>query len=268
MKRNLFLIAIFAIFAMGANAQFSEDFSSVTANENVELDGWTNFAEEGTRVFIGKYFADENNYYAQMSAYNSTEASEKAWLITPALTIGGANELTFISKYAFNNADVSSLWISTNFTGDVTSANWTELSFTEPTDGVGGYGAWTGSGSVDLSAYTGQKVNIAFKYTGGDPSATTIWQVDDVMITGTLGLVDLMSTTKIFPNPVSSVLNISSENQISSVELLNVIGQRISTQEVNSQTTTINTANLVKGVYFAKVNNANGTSTITKIVKR
>ena len=38
-------------------------------------------------------------------------------------------------------------------------------------------------GDIDLSSYNG-KIRIAFKYSGGDPSLTTTYQVDEIKILG------------------------------------------------------------------------------------
>lgn len=258
-KSVLFLVAILMMGTLSF-AQLSEDFETVTVDENIALDGWTNYAEEGTRMFIGKYYADEDNSYAQMSAYNSGEASEIAWLVTPSVTVGGDNLLTFRSKYGYNNADVASVWISTDFSGDVTGATWTELtSCVLPTDGDGGYGVWTESGDVDLSTYAGQSVNIAFKYTGGDPDATTTWQVDDVMVSGVVGVEDLMATLNIYPNPATDYITVENANEFNTLKVVNVAGQVVYTTSNLTSNTQVEVSSFQSGVYFIVLEGENGT---------
>lgn len=269
--KKLLLFVFVSVFSLSLFAQVNEDFEdgAVANNEDIAIEGWTNYAEEGTRIFIGKYFADEDNNYAQMSAYNSGEAANVAWLVTPGVTMDATSLLSFRSNAGYQNAEVWSLWISTDYDGsDVLSATWTELAFDEPSAPSNGYGTWTPSGDIDLSAYDGETAFIAFKYTGGDPDATTTWQVDDVVVTGTTGVHNLTAATSIYPNPVRNTLNIKAQSNIASVEILNVIGQRVMTQEAGSANVTVNTESLNNGVYFVKTTNMNGATSITKIIKK
>jgi len=269
MKKGLLLI-LAVILAFGTFAQVNEDFSSVTSDENIVISGWTNYAEAGTRVFIGKYYSTDDNYYAQMSAYNSGEATEIVWLISPTVVADASSSLNFMSKSAYTNSDVFSLWISTDFSGDVSSATWTELTFTEPYDDGSSYGDWTASGNIDLSSYDSQAFNIAFKYTGGDPGATTTWQIDDVVITGTgTGVRELNNSLNIFPNPATSVLNINSNSNINNIIITNVIGQRVmNIDNINENNTSVELASLSNGVYLLNIENVDGTSNIIKFVKK
>ena len=76
-------------------------------------------------------------------------------------------------------------FISTDFDGDVTAANWTEITgVTYSTGNTDGYGdEFMPSGDVDLSAYAGQIVYIAFRYLGADGGITTTYQIDNVSLT-------------------------------------------------------------------------------------
>jgi hypothetical protein len=63
---------------------FSEDFETVTANEDIALTDWANVAEVGTKKWIGKTYNE--NSYAQFSSYSSSSPEENtAWLVTPAI---------------------------------------------------------------------------------------------------------------------------------------------------------------------------------------
>ena len=181
--KKFYNLLFFVLFLV--NSSFgqilSESFSSVTADQNINLIGWNNYAEEGTIVFQGKYDATEDNYYAQMSAIGSGEDSNFVWLVTPPLYLTPGNVLNFRSKSGNTDIDVFSLWISTNYEGNVESASWTELTFTKPTDDGATYGDWQNSGAINLDGYAGSNVNIAFKYMGNDTIAT-VWQIDDVII--------------------------------------------------------------------------------------
>jgi hypothetical protein len=64
------------------------------------------------------------------------------------------------------------------------------------------------------------------------------------------------STISIYPNPVSSELNVSLESSLintSSIELYDMIGNLIITQKVISNTTTLSFFSLAKGIYTIRV---------------
>ena len=48
---------------------------------------------------------------------------------------------------------------------------------------TGGFGDWVSSGNLDLSAFLGKNVRIAFKYTSTTSAAAT-WEIDDFKIKG------------------------------------------------------------------------------------
>lgn len=76
------------------------------------------------------------------------------------------------------------------------------------------------------------------------------------------------SQIKMYPNPASSVLNISAADQvIEKVSILNVLGQEVTSQQPNSNMTSIDVASLQAGVYVVKTM-INGKSSSTRFVKQ
>jgi len=59
--------------------------------------------------------------------------------------------------------------------------------------------------------------------------------------------------TKIFPNPASDFVTVKCSEMITSIQIMNNMGQVIRTVSVNSDVTHIDTSNLSAGVYFVKV---------------
>lgn len=260
MKKVLLLVVAFAMSISLFAQDFTEDFSSATADENIALDGWNNVAVEGTRVFIGKYYDVDDNTYAQMSAYNAGEASEVVYMVTPGLNVSGS-VLTFDTKLAFMVHDPASVKISTDYSGDASAATWTDLTYTHATAPEDGYGDWVASGDVDLSAYDGQMVYIAFVYEGGDPGETTTLQIDNISVTNAaVGINETAAmSVSVYPNPTANFINIS-EN--ANVVLYNISGQEV--LSVNS-TKSVDVSNLQAGVYFANITTVEGT-TVKKVV--
>jgi DNA/RNA endonuclease YhcR with UshA esterase domain len=158
---------------------FQETFSTAAANSAISLSGWTNVATQGSTLWQGKVYS--NNYYAQMSAYSTSQPSVETWLVTPAINLTANAFLSFETARAFAVPSTLTAYISTNFTGNVTTATWTQLSATIAQLADTQY-AFIPSGDVDLSAYTGQNVYVAFKYVGGDNSATMTYRIDNVQV--------------------------------------------------------------------------------------
>ena len=58
---------------------------------------------------------------------------------------------------------------------------------------------------------------------------------------------------KIFPNPANNVLNVTSDDMIHSVTLLDIVGNRVFEQKNDVQSVVINTSELKAGIYFVVV---------------
>jgi len=72
------------------------------------------------------------------------------------------------------------------------------------------------------------------------------------------------SDVKIYPNPAKDFINITSKQQINSIEILEQSGKRIS----ESKDLKINVSQLPKGVYILKIKFSNGSSSIQKLMKQ
>ncbi|MBW2960293.1 DUF5689 domain-containing protein [Mesonia aestuariivivens] len=167
---------------------FTEDFEGETAGVGVYLaiEGWTNVnVNGGERIFEVREFGDSK--YAQTSAYSSDESPYEAWLVTSGVDLSSAANatLSFETKDGYYNGDALTAYISTDFDGDVSTANWTELSGVNYSAGnADGYGDnFVPSGDIDLSAYAGQTVYVGFKYLGASDGVTSTYQIDNISIT-------------------------------------------------------------------------------------
>lgn len=88
-------------------------------------------------------------------------------------------------------------------------------------------------------------------------------------VTGTtedMGVVELNSKSlSVYPNPATDVLNISLKNgEVSNIEITNLAGQNVLTSKANS----VNVSFLPAGVYVVRVKDNNGTTHMSKIVKK
>jgi hypothetical protein len=83
----------------------------------------------------------------------------------------------------------------------------------------------------------------------------------------TLGLQDLDAKGfAAYPNPVQNTLNLRANEQITSVAIFNILGQKVYSANVSALNTTVDMSSYASGAYFVKVN-VGGTEGIVKIVK-
>lgn len=70
-----------------------------------------------------------------------------------------------------------------------------------------------------------------------------------------------------YPNPVTDVLTISYANEISKVQVMNLLGQEVMVKSINATQSQIDMSNLATGSYLVKVTSDNKVKTI-KVIKR
>ncbi len=69
-----------------------------------------------------------------------------------------------------------------------------------------------------------------------------------------------------FPNPVTNILNITLDREITSLSIYNFMGQEVMTKSLNATETALDLSALATGSYFVKVNSGNFGKVI-KIIK-
>jgi len=163
----------------GEVTAINQNFNNVTDNTTINFPGWSNIAQVGSRVWLGRVFS--GNGYAQATSFNSQDPINVMWLITPEITIDQPKELEFKSAVNFWVHEAVEVLVATNYTGNnLSTANWTPIQAR-----LAGQGdtpqEFISSGVVDLSAFTG-KMHIAFKYTGNNSNNTTTFRIDDVVV--------------------------------------------------------------------------------------
>ncbi len=79
-----------------------------------------------------------------------------------------------------------------------------------------------------------------------------------------LSIDEISAETKVYPNPMSDVLHIESNN-VKEVAIFNAVGQQVLFID---NTNEINVESLNEGLYFVKISDKSGNSVVKKIVKR
>ena len=91
--------------------------------------------------------------------------------------------------------------------------------------------------------------------------------IDSIVFDTTLSSADFgnaNTTISLFPNPANDVLNISSSNSISNIEVYNMQGRNVAS---NHNVSNVNVAALGKGAYIVKVVQENGSVVAKRFIK-
>lgn len=134
--------------------------------QNIELDG------------LASVWKLDKSYGWKGSGYSSGNKVTESWLVSPEISLKKSVVPVLKFDIAINYlkgaelANYLNVMISTNYDGDVTLAEWTELKV----EGMPEGDSWDFSTvtPVDLSAYKDQNVRIAFRYRSDAAAATTV----------------------------------------------------------------------------------------------
>ncbi|PWI30647.1 hypothetical protein DI383_04155 [Flavobacteriaceae bacterium LYZ1037] len=162
-----------------------EDFQAAVNNTNFDFPGWTNFSEEGSRVWREKTFS--GNGYIEFSTFGSGDAVNIAWTVTPGIDMSTLDNAFVNFEAAQHHLDspenTLEIFISSDFDGsDVLGATWEPVSANLPTQANSWY-EFVNSGLIDISDYFGT-IYLAFKVTGSgtDETLDGAYQIDNYKI--------------------------------------------------------------------------------------
>ncbi len=165
----------------GGAAIFEEDFEAFGTYAS---EGWDNINISGTSTdwFISSF---SGNTYSRISAFNSDNSEADVWLVTPVINMDATTgeELSFDIQANFDNGTNLSVWVSTDYAGDPTTATWTIIDAAIPVGPSSTFGSFETVGPINISCVDGDAV-FGFFYEGSDPSATTRYHLDNVVVTG------------------------------------------------------------------------------------
>lgn len=169
---------------------FTQDAEGISVEASMYLN--ETFKKDMGSFTIQDVFLNDVNWvwkldsygYMKASAYaNKANHAAESWLVSPVMNFkkSKAPELLFDHACRFRTetpSDNLNVMVSTDYSDDVKTATWTALTVENWTDGT----KWDFiSNKIDLSAYNGQKVTIAFKYVSTDNVAPT-WEVQNVIV--------------------------------------------------------------------------------------
>jgi len=164
-----------------------EDFTGPADNTILEIEGWQNVASQGTAVWKNQIFSGNN--YAEFSSFQSGEAVNVGWLITPGVNLdateGEVLGFDVSQSFVSDAANKLEVLVSTDYDGNaanIATATWQPLNANIPGPSAV-YFEFQESGAIDLSSYTGTAY-IAFRVTGSGTNSSLdgSYQIDNVRI--------------------------------------------------------------------------------------
>jgi len=166
------------------------------AGFNGDLSGFETINVLGSKDWYASGYGDDQ--YAKISAYGN--GINEDWLISPEVDLTSQSNLTLqinqTAKYVSDRWDLLNVLISSNYTGDQATADWDVINIqTLPT---GNDYVFVNSEEIDLIAYEGKKIHIAFKYETTETVAAT-WEINSVTIK-TPGVEGETSNKELFYN--------------------------------------------------------------------
>ena len=142
---------------------------------------WTAVSVVGAQAWTTSNQGNGTNYYAMMNGFSGSAQANEDWLISKEISLAGKTKaaVNFTSdvRYAGNALQV---YATSNYTGNPSTTTWTLLSATLDTN-TAAFGDWVNSGNLNLDAFAGGNVRIAFKYTSTTSAAST-WEIDDFKV--------------------------------------------------------------------------------------
>lgn len=121
----------------------------------------------------------------------------------------------------------------------------------------------SGENSVDLVSGNTYLISV-FSFDNNNTESFDLLAYPDATLSLESSTIE---TFKYYPNPIVNTLTIEAKNTISSIIVFNIVGQKVQMAKPNSLETTINTEDLISGVYFVTIT-TNGSQNTIKVIKK
>lgn len=224
-------------------------------------------------------YEDAGGNVINSNAINLWQNVDREWLLSPIYTIPSGMDYALKVQVAVTNYSFS----GTTTVGDTMGSDdevqllmttdsgttWTMLE----TWNVGNQPSVNGTDFVaDLTGFTG---DVQFAFWGSDGTVDNTEDYDFHVGAFTVDLLSVLSTEEFntnnldfsyYPNPVSNELTINAATKLSSVSVINVLGQTVYSTTPNTNKVMVNMSELNAGYYFVKVVSGNASKTI-KVIK-
>lgn len=121
---------------------------------------------------------------------------------------------------------------------------------------------------TDEGQLTYQSVTIFMNFNMTD-TADQVYYWDNLVLGEPLGVLEnTLVNIKMYPNPATSVVVLQASQEIATIQVMNLLGQRVTSVSVNNTTSTINVSGLAAGTYIANVLFSNGNTQNINFIKK
>ena len=181
------------------------------------------------------------------------------WMISPQLQLGDNSVFKLMAKSYTDQYGLE------KYNVGVSTSGMTPGDFTILNSGViEAPVAWT-EDTYDISAYDNQLVYVAVQCVSQD---AFVFMIDDLMVSSTVGIQENdLGNISIYPNPATNLVNIESDVQINSIQIINYTGQVVYNQHTSGNNVQVNTNDLSSGVYFVNISTSEGIATQKLLIK-
>ncbi|MEZ5047110.1 MAG: choice-of-anchor J domain-containing protein [Chitinophagaceae bacterium] len=228
------------------------------------------FSVVGSQTWRCSNFGHNDTDAVYMNGYSGGSLDNEDYLVSGPLDFAGMTNpyLHFWSKKRFTGTNTKEVMVSNNFAGDPTTSTWNllspNLSILDTT--------WKAFNNLNITAYKGSIMNIAFKYVSSSAGSSDEWSIDDVYVTdGPVGIYQLQNLDlQVYVlGQVTTQANISIIDQEANnynVSIIDMFGKKLAAYQI--QTTAgknfyqIPTSALASGTYIVQIQNAKGTNQI------
>lgn len=193
--------------------------------------------------------------------YSGNGSGANAWYFTQGLELTGGVEYTISYKYGNNSSDMYSESLQVVYGTEPIASSMTEELADHPEIN-------TGMAAVNEVVFTPE---VSGAYYFGFLAYSAAGQgnlfLDDITVSAPLGTPnnDWNSLTY-YPNPIKDYLILSNIQEINSIVIYNILGQKVQETTLNATQAKIDMSNLPTGNYMAKVMAGNQIKTI-KLIK-
>lgn len=196
-------------------------------------------------------------------SYGSVGETQDERLITPAINlsnyVSASLSFVFAANYTYIHNDDPQEQYNLQVLASTDGGNTFPTLLYDLREDAGSFENWERiTATANLSALVGQpNVKIAFKYYGMYGAQLII---DDINITGTVGVNEYDNEARVYPNPTTNMVNVETSSALKHIEIFNMNGQKVNDVQADGFNATVNTSSLSNGVYMMKIYTENGVS--------
>ena len=180
--------------------------------------------------FAWKFEEYNGKGYAKVSGFaNGASQDAESWLISPEFNLSGATDAYIAFDYVINKGDASAaatnhlVLITDNYTGNVTTTEWTAIPFGAVNDNTWNFKS-VSNVKVPENMIGKSKVVIAFKYMSTTANSRT-WEMKNLVISGNGEAIDGPGNTPDTPDtPATTYINEAFTNGFGSFSTQQTIG--------------------------------------------